>query len=90
MNLQEIKSELNKQSLNLNYVVTETGEKTAWLKDWNNTDRIAVLMHKDVLTAIKADPTITSLGINTQVKQGKQGEYTAKTICVYTPADEVL
>jgi len=90
MKLSEIKSQLSKESLNLNFVTTEAGEKTSWLKDWNNNSRIAVLMHTDVLAAIKADPNISSLGINTQQKQGKQGEYTAHTICVYKPADVTL
>lgn len=90
MNLQEVKSKLGVQTLNLNYVITEAGEKTAWLKDWDNTNRIAILMHQDVLDTIKANKAVTSLGINTQVKQGNKGEYTAQTICIYKEADEVL
>lgn len=90
MNLSEIKLVLKKQTINFNYVTTEAGVKTSWLKDWNNTDRIAILMHQDVLDTIKADSTVTSLGINTQVKQGSKGEYTAQTICIYKPAEVVL
>ena len=47
-------------------------------------------MHQDTLNQIKADAGLNTLGINTQTKQGAQGEYTAKTICIYNPADETL
>lgn len=90
MNLSEVKVALNVQTINLNQVVTETGEKTSWYKDWNNTERVAVLIHTDTLALIKANKNLPNLGINTQVKQGSKGEYVAKTICIYKEADEVL
>lgn len=89
-NLVEIKRELGYDVLNLNTVTTESGEKTDWMKQWDNENRIAVLIHKDTLAKVKADPSISSLGINTQVKQGAKGEYIAKTIVVYKEAEEVL
>ena len=89
-NLAEIKMELGVQSISLNQVVTETGEKTAWYKHWDNDNRVAILVHQDTLSKIKADASLNTLGINTQTKQGAQGEYTAKTICIYNPADETL
>jgi len=89
-NLSEVKRELGVEVLGLNVVITESGEKTAWYKHWDNSNRVAVLVHKDTLALIKADPSLASLGLNTQVKQGAQGEYTAKTICIYAPADETL
>lgn len=90
MNISEIKTKLGVQSLPLNQVVTEKGERTSWFKYWDNDSRIAVLVHADTLALIKAQPTMASLGLNTQVKQGKQGEYKAITICNYKEADETL
>ena len=90
MNIQEIKTKLGVQTLPLNQVVTETGERTSWFKHWNNDSRIAVLVHADTLALIKADPAMSSLGLNTQTKQGSQGEYQAITICNYKPADVTL
>ena len=90
MNLAEIKGKLGVQTINLNQVVTETGEKTEWYKHWDNDNRVAILVHKDTLSKIKADAGLNTLGINTQTKQGAQGEYIAKTICIYNPADETL
>ena len=90
MNIQEIKTKLGVQSLPLNQVVTETGERTSWFKHWDNDNRIAVLVHADTLALIKANPAMSSLGLNTQTKQGSQGEYQAITICNYKEADETL
>ena len=90
MNIQEIKTKLGVSTLPLNQVVTETGERTSWFKHWDNDNRIAVLVHADTLALIKADPAMSSLGLNTQTKQGSQGEYQAITICNYKPADVTL
>ena len=90
MNISEIKAKLGVQTLPLNQVVTETGERTSWFKHWDNEARIAVLVHADTLALIKADPTMSSLELNTQTKQGSQGEYKAITICNYKPADVTL
>ena len=90
MNIQEIKAKLGVQTLPLNQVVTETGERTSWFKHWDNDSRIAVLVHADTLALIKANPAMSSLGLNTQTKQGSQGEYQAITICIYKEAGETL
>ena len=90
MNIKEIKTKLGVETLPLNQVVTETGERTSWFKHWDNDRRIAVLVHADTLALIKANPAMSSLGLNTQTKQGSQGEYQAITICNYKPADETL
>jgi len=90
MNLSEVKRDLGVETIGLNQVKTEAGEPTDWMKHWDNSNRVAILVHKDTLARIKADPKISSLGINVQKKEGKQGEYTAKTICIYTPAEETL
>ncbi len=89
-NLAEIKGKLGVQSLPLRQVETEAGEKTAWYKHWDNDNRVAILVHQDTLAKIKADANLNTLGINTQTKQGSKGEYIAKTICIYNPADETL
>ena len=89
-NLAEIKKTLGYDVLNLNTVTTESGESTEWMKQWDNENRIAVLIHKDTLAKVKAKPGISSLGINTQIKQGAKGEYVAKTIVAYTEAEETL
>jgi hypothetical protein len=89
-NIAEIKAELGVSTLNLNTVVTAAGEKTSWLKHWDNSGRIAVLIHRDTLDAVKANKGVASLGINTQKKQGAKGEYVAKTIVLYKEAEETL
>ena len=86
----EIKGKLGVQTLGLNRVIAENGEKTVWFKNWDNDNRVAILVHEDTLSAIKANTALNTLGVNVQTKQGKQGEYIAKTICIYNPADETL
>jgi hypothetical protein len=89
-NLAEIKRELGVETINLNTVVTESGEKTPWLKHWDNANRVAILVHKDILALITANNSLSTLGVNTQTKVGAQGEYVAKTIVIYTPAEITL
>jgi hypothetical protein len=90
MNLSEIKTSLNVETLSLNTVKTSTGEETQWMKHWDNELRIAILLHKDTLAKIKANKECSSLGIKTATKQGAQGEYTAHTIVMYKEAEETL
>jgi hypothetical protein len=89
-NLAEVKRELGVDVLNLNTVTTASGEETMWMKHWDNSNRVAILIHKDTLAKVKANADLSSLGLNTQVKQGAKGEYTAKTIVVYAEAEETL
>jgi hypothetical protein len=86
----EVKAGLGISTLSLNTVKTAAGESTSWLKHWDNSERVAVLIHRDTLDAIKANRGVASLGINTQVKQGAKGEYVAKTIVLYKEAEETL
>ena len=51
-NLAEIKGKLGVQSISLNQVVTEAGEKTAWFKHWDNDNWVAILVHEDTLKQI--------------------------------------
>ena len=90
MNLSETKQSLGYETLSLNTVATATGEKTSWMKHWDNDNRVAVLVHKDTLAKIKANPNCASLGIKTAIKQGSKGEYTAHTIVMYQEAEETL
>ena len=90
MDIQEIKTKLGVSTLPLEIVRTQTGEPTSWFRKWDNDSRIAILVHADTLALIKADPAMATLGLNTQTKQGSQGEYQAITICNYKPADETL
>lgn len=93
MNIQEIKTKLGVQSLPLNQVVTETGERTSWFKKWDNDTRIAILVHADTIALIKADPAMSSLGLTapqTKMSKASGQEYTAIYICNYKEADVTL
>lgn len=89
MNLSEIKTKLGVQTLGLNRVLTAENVQTSWFRHWDNSNRIAIVLHEDTLKAIKAG-NATSLGIVTKAKQGSQGEYTCHTIVKYAEYDETL
>lgn len=89
MNLPEIKAKLGVESLGLDRVLTAENVQTSWFKHWDNSNRIAIILHEDTLKAIRAG-NVTSLGINTQMKTGSKGEYTCHTIVKYAEYDEVL
>ena len=93
MNIQEIKTKLGVQTLPLNQVVTETGERTSWFKHWDNDTRIAILVHAETLDLIKADPAMSSLDLTapqTKMSKASGQEYTAIYICNYKAADVTL
>ena len=93
MNIQEIKTKLGVETLPLNQVLTQTGEQTSWFKHWNNDTRIAILIHADTLTLLKADPAMSSLGLTapqTKMSKASGQEYTAIYICNYKEADVTL
>lgn len=89
MNIIEIKQELGIAQLNLNTAVDNAGKATDWMRHWDNDSRVAVSIHKDTVTAIKADASC-NLGIQTETRTGSKGDYTAHRIVKYSPAEEVL
>lgn len=91
MNISQIKSQLGIPSLQLSTALTTEGEKTDWMRHWNNDNRVAVSVHKDLVDKIKANPEgEDSLAIQTETREGEKGKYTAHRIVRYTPAEVVL
>lgn len=89
MDINEIKTTLGYSALNLNTAEDADGKKTEWMRHWDNDNRIAVSIHKDTISAVQAG-TATTLDIQTETRTGAQGEYTAKRIVMYTPAELVI
>ncbi len=89
MNILEIKDELGYGALNLNTAQDAGGVDTDWMRHWGNDNRVAVSMHKDTVAAIQMDAN-TNLGIQTETRTGAKGDYVAKRIVMYTPAEVVL
>lgn len=90
MNLSEIKKQLGVETLALNTATNLDGTATDWMRSWDNDNRIAVSIHKDLVAELKADPTISSLGIQVETKNTDMGPYTAKRIVKYTEAEVTL
>lgn len=90
MNIQEIKTQLGIPTFQLNTAKDIHDKPTEWMRHWDNENRVAVSIHKELLAEIKADKTINSLGLQKEVRTGEQGDYTAYRIVKYAPAEEVL
>lgn len=71
MNLSQIKSQLGIASLDLQRTVDKDKQPTKWLRYWNNTERMAVVIHEDVVGKIKANPAIDTLALKHEVKETK-------------------
>ena len=92
MRLSEIKEKIFNDSnypMGLNYstkveivdgVEVETKDEN-WLRHWNNEERIAVSVHKDLLPTIK---DATNLNIQMEQKVTDKGSFTSYRIIGYT------
>lgn len=90
MNIEQIKAQLAIPTLQLNASKNAEGQADGWFRHWENDTRTAVSLHKETLEAIKADPSMDSLGLQSEVRSADKGEYTAYRIVKYTPAEFTL
>lgn len=92
MNLAQVKSKIGIYTLELTTATDENGNPTDWLRHWDNDNRIAVSLHKDLAKELSQDPTgaIKSLAVQTVIKQGEQGDYTAHRIVKYNSTPEMV
>lgn len=90
MNLSEIKSKLQIETLSLNTAMDKDNNPTEWMRHWDNENRIAVSMHKELVAEIKANHKINSLGLQSETRQGSKGPYTAIRVVKFTPAEVTL
>lgn len=90
MKLSDIKAKLDIPTFQLNTATNEAGEKTEWMRHWDNERRIAVSIHKDTLAELKKDSKTPSLGLQHEERTGEQGVYQSYRIVKYAEAEETL
>ena len=90
MTLAEIKSKLNIPTLELNTAKDAAGDPTEWMRHWNNDTREAVSIHKDLVADIKANPGLSSLGLQTETRTGEKGDYTAYRVVKFKTAEVTI
>lgn len=90
MTIQDIKTQLGITSLQLNTANDINDKPTQWMRHWDNENRVAVSIHKELVAEIKADKTLSSLGLQKEDRTGEKGSYVAYRIVKYAPAEEVL
>jgi hypothetical protein len=90
MTLNDIKSKVGVSKLELNTAKDSDGNATEWMRHWDNDNRVAISIHKDLVGELQADANITSLGLQTEIRTGEQGDYTAYRVVKYSPAETTL
>lgn len=58
---------------------------TQWLSSWDNTNRIRVTMHEDVLNKVKAEPEFTGLALKTEIVPATADRAAYTRMVVITP-----
>lgn len=90
MTLDQIKEKVGVPTLQLNTAKDAAGADTEWMRHWDNENRVAVSIHKELVTELKANSNLDSLGLQKEARDGEQGAYTAFRIVKYNPAEETL
>lgn len=88
----DIKTQLGFANIGLPLTIAtdEKGKKTDWLRNWDNNNRVNIVIHKDTVEMIKKDPASTVYGIKTSEKKGAKGKYTLHVIVAYTTVPDVI
>ncbi len=90
MTLNDIKGKIGIPKFELNTAKDADGNATDWMRHWDNDNRVAVSIHKELVSELKADGNISSLGLQTETRSGEQGDYTAYRVVKYAPAETTL
>ena len=90
MTLEQIKEKLKISVLELNTATDSDDKPTDWMRHWDNENRVAVSIHKELVGELKADKNINSLGLQSEKRTGDKGDYMAYRIVRFTPAEETL
>jgi hypothetical protein len=90
MTLAQIKEQIGIPQLELNTAEDKDSKPTDWMRHWDNDNRVAVSIHKELVEELKADANISSLGLQSETRNGEQGDYKAYRIVRFTPAEETL
>ena len=73
MHIQEIKQNTKQSSLAFVRQMEEDGKTpTAWLSHWDNTNRIRVTAHEEVIARMKENPERRDLAIKTEIVEKKE------------------
>lgn len=86
----EIKGQLGYAVLNLNTANDKDNQPTEWMRHWDNSNRVAISLHKNTLAKIKANPNMSNLVLQQETKSGAQGDYKAIRIVAVAESETTL
>lgn len=89
MDINEIKDSMGITTLNLDFAEDKDGNKTEWLRHWDNDKRVAVSIHKETFDKVVNDDPST-LSVQSEIRTGNKGDYKALRIVLHTPAEFTL
>lgn len=90
MKLQEIKSQLEISTFELNTANDIDNNPTEWMRHWDNNRRIAVSIHKELVAELQKNSEISSLGLQHEERTGEKGKYDSYRIVKYAPSEVQL
>lgn len=90
MYLKDIKNKLGIPTFQFNTASDVDGNPTEWFRHWDNENRVAVSIHKELAQELKSNPSISSLGLQHEIRVAEQGEYQAYRIVKFEPAEFTL
>lgn len=91
MTLANIKNKYGIGALELNTAKDKAGVETEWMRHWDNDNRVAVSLHKELVAKIQANPGMTNLGVQETRLTAESGKaYHAVRIIAYTEAEITL
>lgn len=92
MNLQELKDQLGYVNLSMNLQLNEDNTPTTWLRQWDNPNRVAIVMAVEVFDTIKANPLDDIIHYTTEQKTAKDSgtEYTNHVVATHDIATHIM
>lgn len=84
MTLDHVKQTLDIVALDLSVATDKDNNPTDWFRQWDDTSRTAISVHKDTVAEIQADDKLSTLGIQTEERTSEKGEiYTSVRVVNY-------
>lgn len=96
MNIESIKQSIAKQSgielpvLDLSRQFDVDDKPTEWLGYWDNTKRVRISVHQDVVGKIKADKSFDKLAVKYSLEESPKGQFSQFTIITPRNIEESL
>lgn len=97
MNIAELKKKLGVETLGLSYLKDEatkeraidpkTQQPTKWLRNWNDTERVQIVVHEDTTQVMKTATNLAIVDKGVKTSKGSGKPYQLWVIVAYAEDD---